>query len=592
MIDIMESSPIAQFAIGSDHRITHWNHACELMTGRSAREMVGTDRQWEPFYPDKRSMLADFIVEGDFGGIIKAYVGKRVGKSMIVPNAWEATDSFEDIGGQPRHIAFLAAPLFDNDKSMVGAVETLQDITEQRKFEQALIHSEEGYRILAENVPDGVALMQDISLVLVNHAFADMFGYTNPEELIGKRADDLIDLEYRERFRTSIDAIQSGASIEKVLRWPALTREGREFWVEGHPNPMKWENRPAVLSTVVDITETRFKEIAIEEETQRLRRENLQLKSSIKDRYKLGDIVGKSPAMQEIYELILRAASTNANVILYGESGTGKELAAKAIHDMSNRCDKAFVPVNCSAIPETLFESEFFGYRKGAFTGANADKPGFLDLADGGTLFLDEVGDLPPNMQVKLLRAIEGIGYTPVGDTRARTSDFRIISATNKNLTDQTAKGLMREDFFYRIHVVPLRLPALRDRKEDIAFLADYFLQKFGHGRKLPTMPGRAMEALYAYDWPGNVRELQNVVHRYLTVGRLDFVYPDRAPINGRAGDRRQASGGLRSAVEELEKDMISSALNQAGWNKSKAAIILGIPRKTLFRKMKKAGLI
>ena len=349
------------------------------------------------------------------------------------------------------------------------------------------------------------------------------------------------------------------------------------------------------MSTVIDITETRSREIAIQEEAQRLRRENIQLKSSASDRYKFRNIVGKSLVMQEVYDLILKASSSDANVIIYGESGTGKELVARAVHDVSDRRSNAFVAVNCGAIPETLLESEFFGHKKGAFTGAYQDASGFLDQADGGTLFLDEIGNLNLNLQVKLLRAIEEGEYTPVGSNKTKRSHFRIIAATLENLVEQVQKGLMREDFFYRIHVIPIHVPPLRKRKDDIPFLVDYFLQSSDAHEKLVSIPPEIMKDLYNYDWPGNVRELQNALSRYLVVGRLDFIHA--AETSAAAGEDmlEEALSGtvvnLRSAVERLEKSIISEALNQTNWNRTKAASMLGIPRKTLFRKMTKIGL-
>jgi PAS domain S-box-containing protein len=592
-IGIIEFSPVAQFAIGRNHKITRWNRACELLTGRYSHEMVGTDRQWEPFYPEKRPMLVDLVVEHDRKGMVSLYGENRIARSKVIPQAWETEVFFENVGGQPRHLRFLAAPIYDEGGDISGAVETFLDITEQKNFEQALIQSEEGYRVLAENVPDGLALMQEGRVLLVNKNFAEMFGYENPDELIGKRASDPIKASHKDFFENTLRNIETGETSEKVLRWPCLSRKGREIWVEGHPSLIKWENKPAVLTTVIDITEARAKAIAMKEETKRLRRENIHLRSSIRDRYKFGNIVGKSPAMQEVYDLILKAASKDVNVFIYGESGTGKELVARAIHEMSDRHDREFVPVNCGAIPETLLESEFFGHKKGAFTGAHMDRPGFLDLADGGVLFLDEVGELSLNIQVKLLRAIEGGGYTPVGSTKVKRSDIRIIGATNRDLKERVRSGLMRDDFFYRIHIIPITLPPLRKRKEDIPLLVDHFLKSHDHGKEVSTVPGKVMEALYSYHWPGNVRELQNALHRYFTVGILDFIHSEEEDLKGPGGEDsngkpQDAGGNLRSAVEDLEKNMIVRALNQAGWNRSRAADVLGIPRKTLFRKMKK----
>ena len=291
--------------------------------------------------------------------------------------------------------------------------------------------------------------------------------------------------------------------------------------------------------------------------------------------------------MQEVYEFILQAATTQAHVIIYGESGTGKELVAKAIHETGDRGRKSFVTVHCGAIPEMLMESEFFGYKKGAFTGANVDKRGYLDEADGGTLFLDEVGEVGLNMQVKLLRTIAGDGYTPVGSSAIRQADVRIIAATNRNLRDMVKRGIMREDFFYRIHILPIYLPPLRERKDDLPLLVDHFLNLYDKSH--PPLPGNIMEALLNYEWPGNIRELQNVLHRYLTLKRLDFAGgPAVQPIHD-STVRMQEYPVIKDISE---KDHILKILSEHNWRRDKAAEALGVNRKTLFRKMKKFGLL
>jgi len=309
----------------------------------------------------------------------------------------------------------------------------------------------------------------------------------------------------------------------------------------------------------------------------------------MKDRYRFGDIIGKSLAMQEVYELITKASATDAHVVIYGESGTGKDLVAQTIHQLSKRRKKVFIPVNCGSIPETLVESEFFGHRKGSFTGALRDKTGFFDAAHKGTLFLDEVGELPLAVQVKLLRAIEGKGYTPVGDQTVKYTDVRIIAATNRNLKEHIKQGLMREDFFYRINVIPITAPPLRDRKEDIPLLVEHFLKQYGGPKKHPVLPGRILEALYRYDWPGNIRQLQNVLQRYLTLKRLDFgdgVRQVEDDIAGQASD--QEGIGLRETMEDFEKRFIAKILEQNHGHRGKTAEMLCIPPRTLRRKMEK----
>jgi len=487
------------------------------------------------------------------------------------------------------------SPVFHTNNS-ISKMTIFRDITEYKRTEQALRESEERYRTLTEHVADGVTLVQNGEFLFVNGAFVSMLGYIDASEVVGKRAVDLISCGFDQSVKEIYGKLELGLSGEKIFKAPCITREGREFWVEGHHNIIKWKGMPAILTTIRDITERRLQEIAIQEETERLRNENIRLRSSIKERYRFGDIIGKSRPMQEIYELILKAANSDANVVIYGESGTGKEMVARAIHDMSNRKDKDFVAVNCGAIPETLLESEFFGYKKGAFTGANMDKHGYLDIAGGGTLFLDEVGELDLNMQVKLLRVIDDGGYTPVGSNKAKYSDFRIIAATNKNLMELVNNNLMREDFFYRMHVIPVTVPPLRERKEDIPLLVEHFLKLHCDSKERQSLPVKIFEAIDNHDWPGNVRELENVLKRYLTIQRLDFINPHRPREANKVDDSNKEflkdSRGLRDAVELFEKDYIAKLLDHNQWHRGKTAKMLNIPERTLYRKLKQFKLI
>jgi len=590
-LKILEYSPVAQFAIDAEHRIVLWNQACELLSGYPAQGMLGTDLQWKPFYPSRQPVLADLVLEQEGRDYLKYYRGERMVRSKLVPTAWETTEFFPDMGGQARHIRFLAAPISDENGRYVGAVQTLMDVTEEMNHHKALLQSMEDYRALAQDLSDGFVLVQKGRFIFVNRAYARMLGYSDPRYFIGRRPEEFIAPALREEFSKKNRAIEQGLVKERRLLWPHIMGDGREVWIEGHPKLIQWENKPTVLSTLIDVTEERNREMAMKEEAESLRRQVVSMKVSMKERYRFGDIIGKSALMQEVYELIAKAAAKDTHVIIYGESGTGKELVARAIHMKSARRDKEFVAVNCGAIPQNLMESEFFGYRKGAFTGAHADKAGYLDRANGGTLFLDEVGELSSDMQAKLLRAIDGHGYIPIGTTQSRPCDFRVIAATNKDMARQVQLGSVREDFFYRIHIVPIYLPPLRNRKEDLPLLVDHFMRLHREEGKTPAMQGLVMKAIYDYDWPGNVRELQNAIHRYLTIGRLDL-QPGQ-----RVGDARGATKGeghipsvcnLKTALVQVEKQMIADALKQTRWNKAKAAALLGIPRKTLYRKMER----
>ena len=386
------------------------------------------------------------------------------------------------------------------------------------------------------------------------------------------------------------EQVFAGESVYAEVQSP---KDGR--WLYGINSPVLGADGQVAFkqAVIIDITERKEAETRLQENAAHLREEVRRLRAGVRDRFRFGDLVGKSAAMQAVYDLILNAAGSDANAIIYGESGTGKELVARAIHAASDRRSHPFVPVNCGAIPENLIESEFFGYKKGAFSGAMADKHGLLDAARGGTLFLDELGDLALRMQVKLLRAIEGGGYTPVGGQQVRHTDARIIAATNRDLEAMVASGRFRQDLYYRVHVIPIRLPPLRERREDLPLLAEHFLQRCSGGRPAASLDGRLLDRLAAYDWPGNVRELENVLRRFVTLGRIDL------------GDRRQAAGGpppatardgapegrLKDRVEAFERQLIVETLEACRWHKAKAAARLGIHRKTLFTKLRQYGL-
>jgi len=473
---MLEYTPIAQFAIGNDHKVKVWNKAFEVLTGVSAEEIIDTDHQWKVFYSSKRPVLADLVVEQDYEKFLEIYGTKNPAESNIVPNAWEATDYFENFNGKPRYIYFLAAPVFDHEGNITGAVTTLQDVT-----------------------------------------------------------------------------------LRKI------------------------------------------QEDTMKRESEQLQQEYSLLRSSMGERFKFCNIIGKSRKMQEVYDVIVRAAACADSVVIHGESGVGKELVARAIHDTSQRKNAPFLPVNCGAISESLLENEFFGHVKGAFTGAYNDKEGFLTHVQGGTLFLDEVGELSLNMQVKLLRAIEGGGYSPVGSNEVLYSDFRIVAASNLNLWDEVTKGRLRSDFFYRLYVIPIDIPPLRERKDDLALLADYFFSQMESPLHFDALPGKDIKALYNYHWPGNVRELQNVLRRYIAFNSLEFMaLPEDAPpeippeiLSGVIDGRDSATDlPLTDAVGRFEKQLILSALNHCLWHREKAAEKLGISRRTLYRKMMAHGLV
>ncbi|MDZ7640892.1 MAG: sigma 54-interacting transcriptional regulator [Desulfurivibrio sp.] len=476
MFQLLDCSPLPQFAVGLDNKIMYWNRACEALTGFKAGEMIGTDRHWEPFYTHKRPIVADLVMKNDHHAFFSLYQDKNPGQSRVIPNAWEASDWFR-MGGRPLHLHFMAAPIYDEQGRLLGAVETLHDLS--------------GH-MLALLAPD-------------------------------------------QHQRTML---------------PQGQLEQAHF---------------------------------------------------IRHNIRFGLLVGNSPAMLRVYDTLAKAAGSHANVIIYGESGTGKEVVARTIHELSRRSPGSFVAVNCGAVPETLAESEFFGYRKGAFTGANSDREGYLDRADGGTLFLDEIGEISLAMQVKLLRVLEGNGFCPVGGRDTRQPDLRIIGATSRNMEKLVQEGKIRRDFFYRIHVIPVQLPPLRDRREDLRVLTEHFIRKFNGDAT--AVPEEVHQRLAEYPWPGNVRELQNVIQRYLTMGELVFApavpgdepsgageAPPVAGIDSPHG-HKLPSANLQDNINTIERQLILQALRDNHWRRGKTAGILGVSRKTLFRKMRQFNL-
>jgi len=322
-------------------------------------------------------------------------------------------------------------------------------------------------------------------------------------------------------------------------------------------------------------------------------RENRALRRELHKQYTFSEIVGKSDSLQKIFALVQKVAGTNATVLIQGESGTGKELIARAIHLNSSRASQPFLAVNCGALPESILESELFGHTKGSFTGAVADKKGLFRSASGGTLFLDEIGEMPLALQVKLLRALQEHEVTPVGASTSVKFDARIIAATNRNLEEDVKANRFREDLFYRLNVIEVSLPSLRERREDIPLLAKHFAAKSARSQNAAEKPvsREAMAALVNYDWPGNVRELENAIERafILSGDEIDVdSFPAKVRDNASRSFRSRDDDAFRPTLEEMERRYLIDVLGSVGDDKAKAAHILGIDLSTLYRKLKR----
>ncbi|MEZ0575164.1 sigma-54 interaction domain-containing protein [Halodesulfovibrio aestuarii] len=426
-------------------------------------------------------------------------------------------------------------------------------------------------------------------LEFVSRGSIDLLGVT-PEALIGKRTnvmeimahpDDLASMRKEQE-----DAIISNRPYKMLYRVLLEDESCKWIWDQGE---CVYDNdgTPVYLEGImIDISAQKMREFE-------LLQENHRLQGSMDDRFRFGNIIGKSDGMRDVFKLILKASKSNANVIILGETGTGKDLVAQTIHEQSG-VKGPYVPVNCGAIPPNLMESEFFGYKKGAFSGAVANRKGYLAAADGGTLFLDEVGEIDLALQVKLLRALESKFYTPVGGSESQHSQFRLVAATNRDLSQMVKDGTMRSDFFFRLHVLPIRVPPLRDRLEDLPLLVAEFLSRYlGKNADVSTIPAKLYAAFDAHDWPGNVRELQNVLERYLTFGEVvlsDFGIqaPKGSMDIEEALEAAEDYSTLSEVLEAVERHLMLKALEKNHWRKGQTAKYLGLNMRTMQRKLKK----
>lgn len=327
-------------------------------------------------------------------------------------------------------------------------------------------------------------------------------------------------------------------------------------------------------------------------EVRDLHLENRILRKELQREYDYNNIVGKSPAIMQTFEMIKAVADTDSTVLISGNSGTGKELVARALHFNSKRTNKPFIALNCGAISENLIESELFGHKKGAFTGAISDKEGFIKAAESGTLFLDEISEMPPQLQVKLLRAIQEKEYTPVGTTISLPVNVRFVASTNRNLLEYVSQGKFREDLFYRLNVVDIHLPSLKERESDIPLLADFFLDKYRKqmNKNIKGISNDAMRSLMNHEWKGEIRELENVIERSVIFCNEDFINVKHLPVQFQTEVEPTdffPSGSLDESVKRFEKDIITRSLEANEFNKEKTADELQVGLSTLYRKMK-----
>lgn len=449
----------------------------------------------------------------------------------------------------------------------------VDDEPSMREFLEIML-TQDGYEVIAAaSGEQGMDLFKrvDPALVLTDVKMPGMSGL------------DLIKHIRRLNSAVPVIVITAFASAEDALR---AVREGAYDYIS---KPFQLDDLRIIIRNALEV--------------HRLRRENLELRKSVEDRFRLGEIIGNSPQMQDIFNLISKTGPSNAGVLITGESGTGKELIAKAIHAHSPQASRPFITVNCAAIPENLLESELFGHVKGSFTGALAGKRGLVEMAHTGTLFLDEIGEVPLSLQAKLLRFLQEKEFRRVGDTESKKVEVRIIAATNKNLEEELQRGSFREDLYYRLNVIRINLPPLRERPEDIPLLIDYFLKKFcaAQNKRIEKVSSLAMRVLCNYNYPGNIRELENIIERCVTLEESDQLTAENMPrqlFQGEAdsvGLTESEIGpdgiDLEKTLESFERRLITRALEIAGNSRSKAAALLGISLRSLRYRLVKLGI-
>jgi PAS domain S-box-containing protein len=493
--------------------------------------------------------------------------------------------------GVYRWFLFRAEPLRDESGNIVNWYGTDTDIDDLKRAEAKLRKDEEELRRMTDAIPQ--------SIIVLNPDGKAIYANRVTLEYSGLSLDDVQTDDFRARVFHPDDvqrlreerykALSDTAPFENEQR--ALGKDGKYRWFLIRYNPLLDESGKVIrwYATGTDIDDRKRAE-------DRLRNETVALREQIDRDSMFEDIVGSSEALRKVLRQVDKVAHSDSTVLILGETGTGKELIARAIHKRSNRAERAFIGVNCAAIPASLIASELFGHEKGAFTGATQRRLGRFESANGGTIFLDEVGDLPPEIQIALLRVLQEREIERVGSNRPIPVDARVLAATHRDLNALVAEGKFRQDLLYRLNVVPIEMPSLRERAPDIPLLVEYFIDRFGKkaGKKFRTIDRRTLKLLQAYGWPGNVRELQNVIERAVILSEGDIFCVDETWLKRQAPQLARPTAALNSALQRQEKEMIEAALAVSAGRVSGpdgAAAKLGLPRPTLDAKIRRLGI-
>ena len=558
---LLDELNIGAFTVNLDHKISAMNYAAQALMGLKVQEVLGQDCR--EIFTGVPCMVQCHIREDE----------------DITTDEPDVEIMNEE---ETRHLLTrLATPIYDRYRKTVGCLTILQDHTPIADLVNRIHYEERSLKIILDNLDVGVfTVNRGGYITFFNHEAEKISGF-HRRQVIGKSCSAIFEGIAARDLCLLKESIANGAS--RTSRQGRMTTKNGEI-IPIRANYMALRNEKGTivggLATFHDLTLVR------------------QLNQAIRERYTFHDMIGKDPAMQKIFETIAVVGATDATVLIEGSTGTGKDLFARVIHTVSRRAHKPLVKVNCAAIPDNLLESEMFGYIKGAFTGADRDKPGRFNEADGGTIFLDEIGDLPMSLQAKLLRVLEDKEFYPLGSRHTQKVDVRIISATNRDLGDLVEKRLFREDLFYRINVFRIELPDLKDRRIDLPLLIDHILRKLSAYRdnRRVGISEAAMKILLNYSYPGNVRELENILEHALIICRDDTVQPVHLPDYlqeriDREGTHRAPAAEKQQTANSTERDSLLQVLQKHGWQRQKAAREMGIDRTTLWRKMKKYNL-
>ena len=564
----------AIFMLDPRGRVATWNAGAERIKGYSAEEIVG--QHFSRFYRQ----------EDIEGGKPERELKIAASEGRMEEEGWRVRKD-----GSRFWANVIITPIYDKNGELLGFSKVTRDFTERKKLDEALHLSEQRFRTLFEFSPDAIlATNQDGDITEANSQVEQIFGYSK-DELLGQKIEMLIP----ERFRTAHPGHRKEYNDQPRTRpmgigleLRARRKDGTEFPVDIMLSTVETGTNRAVLSVIRDLSEkARF-----EEELARREREKSYLEEELNTEHRFEDIIGESSALRRVLKQVETVAATDVTVLILGETGTGKDLIARAIHQLSSRHSRTLVKLNCAAIPTGLLESELFGHEKGAFTGALSQKIGRLELAHQGSLFLDEIGDLPAELQPKILRALQEKEFERLGSSRTIPVDMRLIAATNRNLEKMVADREFRSDLYYRLRVFPISMPALRERREDIPLLVRYFVNKHSRrmDKRIESIPSEVMKALTRWDWPGNIRELENFIERAVILSkgpdlRVPFGELEMLPDSPPKDD---------ATLQATERDHILRILRETKGliaGPKGAAARLGLKRTTLNSKLKKLGI-